>query len=30
MQIDTNHRLKQRVLAGQLDQNLGRRLEQAH
>jgi hypothetical protein len=29
MQIDSNHRLKQRVLAGQLDQNLGRRLEQA-
>jgi hypothetical protein len=29
MQIDNNNRLKQRVLAGQLDQNLGRRLERA-
>lgn len=29
MQIDSNNRLKQRVLAGQLDQNLGRRLERA-
>jgi hypothetical protein len=29
MQIDSNNRLKQRVLAGQLDQNQGRRLEQA-
>jgi hypothetical protein len=29
MQIDSNNRLKQRVLAGQLDQNVGRRLEQA-
>lgn len=28
MQIDTNHKLKQRVLAGQLDQNKGRELEQ--
>ena len=29
MQIDTNHRLKQKVLAGKLDQNKGRRLEHA-
>jgi hypothetical protein len=29
MQIDSNNRLKQRVLAGQLDQNEGRRLEHA-
>jgi hypothetical protein len=29
MQIDSNHRLKQRVLAGHLDQHEGRRLEQA-
>ena len=29
MQIDSNNRLKQRVLAGQLDQNQGRRLEHA-
>jgi hypothetical protein len=29
MQIDSNHRLKQRVLAGHLDQNEGRALEQA-
>jgi hypothetical protein len=29
MQIDSNNRLKQRVLAGQLDQNEGRELEQA-
>lgn len=29
MQIDRNNRLKQRVLAGQLDQNEGRALEQA-
>jgi hypothetical protein len=29
MQIDSNNRLKQRVLAGQLDQNEGRALEQA-
>jgi hypothetical protein len=29
MQIDSNNRLKQRVLAGQLDQNKGRALEQA-
>jgi hypothetical protein len=29
MQIDSNHRLKQRVLAGHLDQNKGRALEQA-
>ena len=29
MQIDGNNRLKQRVLAGQLDQDQGRRLEQA-
>ena len=29
MQIDANHRLKQRVLAGHLDQNKGRALEQA-
>src|SRR5207247_1369075 len=28
MQIDSNNRLKQRVLAGQLDQNEGRALEQ--
>jgi queuine/archaeosine tRNA-ribosyltransferase len=28
MQIDANHRLKQRVLAGELDQNQGRTLEQ--
>jgi hypothetical protein len=28
MQIDSNHRLKQRVLAGKLDQNKGRRLEE--
>ena len=28
MQVDSNNRLKQRVLAGQLDQNRGRRLEQ--
>jgi hypothetical protein len=29
MQIDSNNRLKQRVLAGHLDQNVGRRLEHA-
>jgi hypothetical protein len=29
MQIDSNNRLKQRVLAGELDQNKGRSLEQA-
>ena len=29
MQIDSNNRLKQRVLAGELDQNVGRGLEQA-
>ncbi len=29
MQIDNNNRLKQRVLAGELDQNLGRKLERA-
>ena len=29
MQIDSNNRLKQRVLAGELDQNKGRALEQA-
>jgi hypothetical protein len=29
MQIDSNHKLKQRVLAGRLDQNVGRALEQA-
>jgi hypothetical protein len=29
MQIDTNNRLKQRVLSGELDQNKGRSLEQA-
>jgi hypothetical protein len=29
MQIDSNNRLKQRVLAGELDQNAGRKLEQA-
>ena len=29
MQIDGNNRLKQRVLAGQLDQDQGRRLERA-
>ena len=29
MQIDSNNRLKQRVLAGKLDQNRGRALEQA-
>ena len=29
MQIDGNHRLKQRVLAGDLDQSQGRRLERA-
>jgi hypothetical protein len=28
MQIDSNHRLKQKVLAGQLDQNKGRSLEE--
>jgi hypothetical protein len=28
MQIDANHRLKQRILAGELDQNQGRSLEQ--
>jgi hypothetical protein len=29
MQIDSNNRLKQRVLAGHLDQNIGRKLERA-
>lgn len=29
MQIDANHRVKQRVLAGQLDQSEGRKLERA-